>query len=104
MNQLKKSVAPSAGGNEFEAQKGTDGAAHVMDHTEGAGYLELAEVSGSYTYYGRCLCGSSRASADAIWQVQRRKTDGTESTWADGDTKFDNIWANRASLTYPVAT
>lgn len=30
MNQLKKSVAPSAGGNEFEAQKGTDGAAHVV--------------------------------------------------------------------------
>lgn len=74
-----------------------------IDHTESTAYLEVTATAGEYTYYGRTPCSGTRAAADAIWQVQRRKSDGTESTWADGDTAFDNIWANRASLTYPVA-
>jgi hypothetical protein len=75
----------------------------TVDHTEGVAYLELAATAGDYTYYGRTRADSSRSTAAAIWQIQRRRTDGTESTWADGDVYFDNIWDNRASLTYPVA-
>ena len=57
------------------------------------------------TYFGRAHSGTSRAAA--IWQVSKMFTnaDGdTETAWADGDTKFDNVWANRASLVYVGST
>ena len=75
-----------------------------MDHTEAVAYLELAATAGDYTYYGRTPATGTRSTSAAIWQIQRRKTDGTEATWADGNIAFDNIWNNRASLTYPVET
>lgn len=73
------------------------------DHTEGMAYLELAASAGGYTYYGRTLASGSRSTSAAVWQIQRRKDDDTESTWADGNVYFDNVWDDRTTLTYPVA-
>jgi len=59
------------------------------------------DVSGAVTYVGKAPAGASTASA--VWQIQRL-TDGGGGDltleWADGDTEFDNVWDNRASLTY----
>ena len=44
-----------------------------------------------------------KATSSATWQIQKLAfgTDGDVTiTWADGDAAFDNIWDNRASLTY----
>jgi hypothetical protein len=71
----------------------------VIDHTETNAYLEVAEASGDFTYYGRCLCESTRSAAAPIWQIWR--TSATGSTWADGNTSFDNVWADSATLVYP---
>lgn len=60
-----------------------------------------AVTTSNVTYVGKAAIGSSTASA--VWQVQ--KVDETTTnvaiiTWADGDASFNNVWDNRASLTY----
>ncbi len=58
------------------------------------------EVSASLTYVGKALAGTS--DSDPLWQVQRIQVSGAVTTvqFADGNTNFDNIWANRGSLSY----
>lgn len=51
------------------------------------------------TYIGKAVIAS--ASSGAVWQVAKLDTSsGLVKTWADGNALFDNIWDNRASLTY----
>lgn len=54
------------------------------------------------TYIGKAvLTGSAIATSSAVWQIQKiDETTGMIITWADGDASFNNIWDNRASLTY----
>lgn len=44
------------------------------------------------------------STAAAVWAIQKFTYDGsshiTDSQWADGNTLMDNIWDNRASLSY----
>ena len=39
-------------------------------------------------------------SSEAGWRISRLTTATGETKWADGNTKYDNIADNRASLTY----
>ena len=52
------------------------------------------------TYIGRAAPGSLGSAA--VWQVQKITVSGTETLikQADGNDKFDNIWDDRATLTY----
>jgi hypothetical protein len=52
------------------------------------------------TYYGWAAAGS--ASSAAVWKIFREVRTGADSdfTFADSDAEFDNIWDNRASLSY----
>ena len=61
---------------------------------------QMIDTQAAVTYIGCAECGS--ASTDAKWQIQRVTVAGTVETieWADGDGKFDNIFDNRAALTY----
>lgn len=55
------------------------------------------------TYIGKAvLTGSSIATSSAAWQISKFDESGSVSTlkYADGDELFNNIWDNRASLTY----
>lgn len=60
----------------------------------------LDEASSTITYVGEAAPGSSTASA--VWKIKRLQTVATVTTiaWADGNENFDNIWNNRAILTY----
>jgi len=52
-------------------------------------------------YLGRAVVGS--ATSAAVWQIQYLAfgVDGdVEVTWADGSDAFNQIWDDRASLTY----
>jgi hypothetical protein len=52
-------------------------------------------------YLGQALPGTSTATAG--WRIQKLAfaVDGDVSvTWADGNADMDNIWDNRAGLTY----
>lgn len=56
-------------------------------------------TTASVTYVGKARPGSVTSSG--VWQVKKiDQTSGVVITWADGNTLFDNIWDNRASLSY----
>jgi hypothetical protein len=61
----------------------------------------LKDVNGSTTYYGYALSLGANQSA-AVWKIRREVTTATVTvaTYADGDGNYDNVWTNRASLTY----
>lgn len=58
------------------------------------------EASATVTYVGQAQDGSSIG--DPLWQIQRITSSGgaTEIEWADGNNDFDNVWDDRAALTY----
>lgn len=76
--------------------------------TDSAGRLKTAdaalatrvdEASATLTYVGAAAPGT--AAAAAAWQVKRIDTSaGTVILYADGDSLFDNVWTDRATLSY----
>ena len=69
--------------------------------TDPATALLYDSVSDTVAYLGKASIAASTASA--VWQV-RKFTFGTDGDvtvgWADGDEEYNNIWDNRASLSY----
>lgn len=52
-------------------------------------------------YFGKAGVGASESAA--VWQIKKivYGTDGDINVyWADGDAAFDNVWSNRAALSY----
>jgi len=59
----------------------------------------LDEASATITYVGVAAPGT--ATSAASWRIKRLdSTAGLIVLYADADTNFDNIWDNRAALTY----
>lgn len=58
------------------------------------------EASATIAYIGKAAAGVSTATAG--WQIRRvHPTDPNAPVlWADGDQLYNNVWDNRASLTY----
>ena len=58
------------------------------------------EVSSTLTYFGEAAPGA--AESDPVWRMKRMTTTGglTKVEFADGNVNFDNVWDDRASLTY----
>lgn len=61
--------------------------------------IQYEEASATITYIGEADAGT--ATSAASWRIKRMSTaSGIVITWADGNTNFDNVWNNRASLSY----
>lgn len=65
----------------------------------------IDKASATVTYIGWASPGSDTTpgKADARWKI--KKIDTTTETdqsivWCDGNTNYDNVWDNRASLSY----
>ncbi len=60
----------------------------------------LDDAGGGVTYVGKAVAGS--ATSGAVWQIQRITESDQDLIiqWADGNINFDNVWDNRASLSY----
>ena len=57
------------------------------------------QASATLIYFGESQPGT--ATSAPSWRIRRLDTtSGINLKYADGDTKFDNIWDNRASLSY----
>ncbi len=58
------------------------------------------DASTTVTYVGEAAFGGSES--ESVWRIKKLETTGTvlKILWADGNDNFDNIWANRASITY----
>jgi hypothetical protein len=61
---------------------------------------KVDEVSGTVTYVGKAAVGSG--SASAVWQISKLEQSGAvlSVTYADGNANFDNVWNDRAGLSY----
>lgn len=65
----------------------------------GDGYSVIIDDTGTYQYFGKAYPGAD--STKPIWQISRLTVANPQALkWADGDDKYDNVWDNRASLTY----
>jgi hypothetical protein len=62
--------------------------------------LQIADDAKDAIYLGDALPGSLEA--EAVWRIQRVREikNITITEWADGNTKFDNKWVDRADLKY----
>ena len=73
----------------------------TIDDLDNGYTLQYERASADVYYRGDAPVGSSTASA--VWRI-RRGTDlgggSVEVLFADGDDEFDNIWDNRAALSY----
>lgn len=60
----------------------------------------IDEASATVTYVGTALVATG--TDGALWQITRITESGTTTTieTADGDDNYDNVWDNRASLSY----
>ena len=60
----------------------------------------IDDATSTVTYIGQAIVGSSES--DSVWQIKRITTTGSviDIKFADGDSDFDNVWNDRASLTY----
>lgn len=81
-----------ATGNEVESF----GLTKLLDYTGGP--------AGSPVYIGYTIPRSPTTPTDeAIWKITRLTYSGANlvaQEWADGNTKFDNVWDDRATLDY----
>ncbi len=62
--------------------------------------IRVDDASTTVTYVGQAPLGASESSP--VWRIKKLETIGSvfKITWADGNQVFDNIWDNRALLTY----
>ena len=76
---------------------------HEDDSIETHSVNELSyidEVSSSVSYFGFAPAGSAEGSA--LWKIKKLTVSGTVTKvqFADGNALYDNVWNNRASLSY----
>lgn len=61
--------------------------------------LRFDDANSPTLYLGEAAPGS--AETDPVWRIQRIDTTGIVSfKWAGGSSAFNQVWANRTSLTY----
>ena len=63
--------------------------------------LRLDDNGAGYTYIGNADPGALDSAA--VWQIMRLDQTATPDLavlWADGDALYDNIWNDRATLSY----
>lgn len=62
--------------------------------------IRVDDASSTITYVGEAPIGSAESSP--VWRIKKLETVGSvfKVSWADGNMFFDNVWDNRASLTY----
>lgn len=61
-------------------------------------YRTRIDSGATYTYVGDALTGT--ATSASSWRILRVTNATGDIDWADGNETYDNIWDNRASLSY----
>ena len=60
-------------------------------------------TTANVVYIGKAeLTGAAISTSGAVWQIKKLDTSSIalDKKWADGDSSYNNVWDNRASLTY----
>ena len=61
-------------------------------------FAEKTQIVGDYTYEGVAAPGAAQGSS--VWRVKRTNTSTLVTTWADGNSNFDNTVTDMSSLSY----
>lgn len=71
----------------------------LEQRSDANGSLKLDQVSSTLFYVGEATFAASTSAS--IWRIRKIDTStGVDVKWADGNSNFDNVWDNRASLSY----
>lgn len=62
------------------------------------GRIEIDEASSTVTYVGKAPYGV--ADSDPSWYIVKLTSSGNDLSIKSASTLFDQVWTNRASLTY----
>lgn len=64
--------------------------------------IRIDDAGSGIVYIGKAVVGASQASS--VWKILRVTESGspldTSIEYADGNSNYDNVWDNRASLSY----
>lgn len=72
---------------------------HFIETAEGGYIARIDEASATVTYVGKAKPGT--ATSAASWLIQKvDTTSGTTVLFGGGAAKFDQVWDNRAALSY----
>lgn len=89
----------------FDADTNPDIDVKVLESSEGKIQFMLPDAlsvrideGATYTYIGHSAPGG--ATSAGSWRIQRMTNADTTIVFADGDSLFNNVWDNRASLSY----
>jgi hypothetical protein len=63
-----------------------------------APYNVKIDEGATYTYIGHAVPGS--VTSGGVWRIKRLTNSDATVLWADGDGNFNNVWDDRASLSY----
>lgn len=75
------------------------GLKHYQEMFIGDLATQLDESASPVTYVGKAPIGSLTSAA--VWQIMKiDETSGLAITWANGTNEMNNVWDNRASLSY----
>lgn len=100
-------VSPGKTGDNVEAKKTVgyvwNPATSLWERDTSAGVALTVRIddatTADVTYLGKAAIGTATSAAG--WQIAKLSTaSGLIKTWADGNVNFDNVWDNRASLSY----
>jgi hypothetical protein len=97
---LNDSVDPDFGVLVVElARRSADGSAlEFFNPASDTSIAERLDITSSYIYEGQSVAGSSDSAS--VWKISRFDVATYETLWADGDTSSDNVWDDRATLSY----
>lgn len=71
----------------------------LEQRSDSLGSLKLDQVTSTLFYVGEATFAASTSSP--LWRIRKiDTTTGVDVRWADGNSNYDNVWDNRASLTY----
>ena len=71
---------------------------NIMSTYDTQKYAIQIQTNGTYTYIAEALPGASTSSA--LWRAKRVVTATGVTTWADGNSNFDNIATDLTALNY----
>jgi len=98
-------VGSTRNGLHYEGTGGTPqkipvGLDNPLPVNQGSYILKVEEPTTTITYLGKAIAGNTTSAA--VWQVKRIDTSvlAADILFADGNVAFDNIWDNRAALSY----
>jgi len=107
MPPITKPDMIGSGHNSPEAWMMWEQFGHVGNSQDGEGYQRIQKTNesirvddtGTYVYVGYAKTGSTTSTA--VWKIFRvTTTNPVAIEYSDGNAFYDNIWDNRASLTY----